>query len=339
MAKIDLKKAVIDRLIAGGKPSGLTYYDVEIESMDVEITSIDYKIKDVKDLDAKVVDTIVLPNCTDILQEATYTWKQEESYSFTWKLGATYTYSEELTAAVDIGVNIGGKTSQSFSLTGEISGTSSKSEGTTFTATAKVPPCTKLTMPIKISETTFDVEAEIHFLVKGKAKGMLSLDWWPDSEVSLIIYEKFSVKATIKGKKGKTFEAGWYPSKADCKEGPCCKKLASVTLTGVDIKAKGIGNDWTFGINVGGTTISGTPEQVKGKTVKIPLEGDTLSVPVAIDITEHDPKYDDKGSGGGVIQINAAQGSGQATIPGSAKAYKADHGSATFGFHFSWKVE
>ncbi len=340
MAKIDLEKEVKKRIIAGGKKSNLNYYNINIKKMKVRTGAIRYTKQNIKELSPKVVDTIKLsPNCTNLVQEASYQYTQERSHSLTWKLGATYSYESDVTAQIDLGINVGGSTKRSFSLTGELSGTDTNKESKTFTMSAKVPPCSSLEMPIRITETEIDVEFEIDVVVSGSGTAMLDIPWWVDSEVHIIIYEKFTIRGSIKGIKSSTFQGGWIPKKATCPQGPCNKKIAKIKLSDVKVQAKGIGDDWKFSVNVGGTHRPGTLSSIKGTTYKVICEGERMEIPVHVDIVEEDPKYNDYGSGSGVIIIEPIKEKGQSIIKGSARAFNADKGSASFDFVFDWTVE
>lgn len=342
MGKINLEQEIIKRFIADGKRSGLNYYNVRIDNLDVSILSIEQKTQDIKELKPKVADKLIAgPNCTGLVQEAKLSYGSKTSSTVSWKLSSTFEYKKDITAKIDIGIELGGSTSYGLSLTGEASGSTTKEDAKTVEVKANVPPCSTLEMPIHITETKSSGKYTLTVKVRGSGTATLDIPWWFDSDVPVIFYEKFTIDIDYDGLTSDTIQTAWLPKKANCDEGPCAKRMLKVYLKKVGIKASGMGNDWQFDVKVGASTTSGKKSDIEKLVFENRYDASTstIQLPVAINIVEKDPVYDDHGSANGILAIDLNQQSGSGTVAGSAKAVKRDTGSATFNFQFEWKVD
>lgn len=210
----------------------------------------------------------------------------------------------------------------------------------------KAPKCKKIKAPYGL-ELVATVTGEVSFFREFKmdlSQGFVPTEFSNTfTQLSTKIDVQVSLDAKVSAEKTTITPA------TKCEKCPKKGRKISYRLDKISIQSRGIGSDWVFDINIGGTGVkldkpklkSGEkPNQIDQAVheQKIPDGVTKLKIPVVIGITELDPKYNDEGYGGGFIEINLADKKGTAIIPGFATAYKADTGSATFKFHFSWAV-
>ncbi len=210
----------------------------------------------------------------------------------------------------------------------------------------KAPRCKKIKAPYGL-ELVADVTGEISFFREFKMD--LSQGYIPTSfsntftQLSAKLDLQVSIDAKVSAEKTTITPA------TKCEKCPKKGRKISFRLDKVLIQSRGIGSDWVFNINVGGSGTNldkgklksrKTPHKIDKLVHEQKIEGDpkTLDVPVVIGIVELDPKYNDTGSGGGIIKVDLSKKSGTAIIPGHATASRADTGSAEFQFYFTWTV-
>jgi hypothetical protein len=134
---------------------------------------------------------------------------------------------------------------------------------------------------------------------------------------------------------------------ADVALAPPGTRRLDVMLADVRVNSR-IGRDWRFDISVDGAT---TTMETRLTTRAAPYVFDAApllardlppdaplpaALPVAIGITEHDPKYDDTGSAVGTLTVTGT--AGDATIRGIVQGVGGDPRTAELIFRFAWRV-